>query len=403
MSVQTVSVPSSRCNAPDSHAMGGQVVHLEPSTMPPPDWLPTAFRRVYGRTMEDVSAADYRGETSRTCHRCNKTFSFLWQDGACPHGIAESLLRYRDENPPPKTMAEILAAGERPIDWLVDGLLTRNTLALLVSRPKVGKSVLARALALAVSRGGIFLDRPTRRGRVLIVSLEDSQETAGRHMIAMGAGQGDNIMWLKSEDFPAERTGRIARLQEIIEDERPALVVVDTLFRLVLVENANDYAETMAALTPLLDAARNQNVCLVLLHHANKSEGQHGLEVLGSTAIFGTVDSAITLKRGNDNTRTISTNQRDGEDMPPSVLNLDHDGHVSIGDTVAARTSHDLQNDVLLALKDQPQGRTAQELVDDVGGHRAAVVKAADALVEQKLAMKTGTGKKGSPFRWITL
>jgi dipeptidyl aminopeptidase/acylaminoacyl peptidase len=58
------------------------------------------------------------------------------------------------------------------------------------------------------------------------------------------------------------------------------------------------------------------------LHHARKSAGDGADATLGSTAIFGTVDTQISLKR-TDARRTIDTIQRYGIDMETTVLNFD--------------------------------------------------------------------------------
>jgi DNA primase len=61
-----------------------------------------------------------------------------------PSGHSPSLL----------TAAEILQAVDSPEpDWTVEGLIPAGGVALLVGRPKTGKSTIARALAVAVAQG----------------------------------------------------------------------------------------------------------------------------------------------------------------------------------------------------------------------------------------------------------
>jgi hypothetical protein len=89
------------------------------------------------------------------------------------------------------TAAEILQAADAPEpDWVVGGLIPAGGVALLAGRPKSGKSTMARALAVAVVQGRPFLGRETRRGRVLLLSLEDRQRDAARHLRALGLRAG---------------------------------------------------------------------------------------------------------------------------------------------------------------------------------------------------------------------
>jgi hypothetical protein len=51
------------------------------------------------------------------------------------------------------------------------------------------------------------------------------------------------------------------------------------------------------AVKPLLQLARDSGACVLLIHHARKSEGQYGDEIRGSGALFALVDVAIVMKR----------------------------------------------------------------------------------------------------------
>ena len=59
--------------------------------------------------------------------------------------------------------AELLAHDPEPVTWLWDGLLPVEAFAMLSAAPKVGKSTLAYALAVAIAQGQPFLDYPPGR------------------------------------------------------------------------------------------------------------------------------------------------------------------------------------------------------------------------------------------------
>jgi RecA-family ATPase len=70
--------------------------------------------------------------------------------------------------------------------------------------------------------------------------------------------------------------------------------------RLILIDTLASFwtaASVQKAIQPLLILARDSGACVLLIHHARKSEGQNGDEIRGSGALFAAVDVALILKR----------------------------------------------------------------------------------------------------------
>src|SRR5439155_18507176 len=84
-------------------------------------------------------------------------------------------------------MVDLLAEPQQAVAWLVEGLLPLGGLSLLAAKPKVGKSTLARNLALAVARGEPFLDRAVRPGPVVYLALEEHRAGVAEHFTRLGA------------------------------------------------------------------------------------------------------------------------------------------------------------------------------------------------------------------------
>ena len=88
-------------------------------------------------------------------------------DGAQPLGGAHTqpALFSSDYIPAPFTLQELLARQLPPIQWAIPDILPEG-LTLLAGKPKLGKSWLALAMALAVAAGGVALGTyPSRKGR----------------------------------------------------------------------------------------------------------------------------------------------------------------------------------------------------------------------------------------------
>src|SRR3990170_1339984 len=142
---------------------------------------------------------------------------------------------------------------EETTTWLVDGLLPTGGFSIVVAKPKVGKSTLARALALHVARGESFLDRSVTKGAVVYLALEEKRSEVKRHFKDMGA-VGDEDVHVYVGGAPADAIGEI---NNVVGNVKPALVIIDPLFRFTKVKDGNDYHQVTNALDPLLRLARD--------------------------------------------------------------------------------------------------------------------------------------------------
>lgn len=183
-----------------------------------------------------------------------------------------------------------------------------------------------------------------------------------------------------------------------LHEEPAALVVIDPLFRFIRAKDGNDYAAMTAALDPVLTLAHKSGACVLVTHHAPKGERADIDAPIGSTAIAGSADVVLVLKR-SDRYRTLSTVQRTGEDLPDTVIELDPE-------TRAVHTSgtrHEADVSAVKAaiieyLKGLPEPVDQSTIDDAVEGrtqHKRAALK---ELVEAQDVTRVGDGKKGAPY-----
>jgi putative DNA primase/helicase len=163
-------------------------------------------------------------------------------------------------------LGELLKSPDVPVDYLWEGRLVAGTVSGVFAKPKVGKGTLARNLCLAVSRGEDFLGLKTKQGDCIYLALEEREEDVRNDFRAMDADGTEPIL---THAAPAPAEG-IRALCELVRERKPCLVVVDPLFRLAHVDE-KAYAEMYSALGPLIDAARDTETHLMLLHHSGKS------------------------------------------------------------------------------------------------------------------------------------
>ena len=167
-----------------------------------------------------------------------------------------------------ESLESLLDGPEEKVRWVAEGMLPAGGTSLIVAKPKVGKSTLSRQLALAVARGEPFLGRDTSKGPVVILAFEEKRGEARAHLRAMGGARADEVHL----HFGSAPDNAIAELRALVEELKPALVIVDPLFRLAGARDANDYAQVLKALAPLTDLARETGAHVSAVHHAGKGE-----------------------------------------------------------------------------------------------------------------------------------
>jgi AAA domain len=291
-------------------------------------------------------------------------------------------------------LSDLLAEPDETVDYIVENRIAFGSMNLLSAKPKAGKSTLARACALEVARGGVWLGCVCLPRPVWYVVLEDKRSEVRSHFRTMGAVGSEPVRFL----FSQRADGLLVQLHALAEREHPGLIIIDTLQRLIKAKDLNDYAEVTTKLTPILSLARETGAAVLLIHHAGKS-GRAGIDaVLGSTALTGSVDNVFLLSR-TDRYRVLSSTQRIGPDLPETVILLD-----PVTLCVSAGASrHDadraaVETAILDVLRDAPEPQTEAQLDEAVEGRTKLKREALRTLVKTGPVSRSGRGGKGKPF-----
>jgi hypothetical protein len=299
-------------------------------------------------------------------------------------------------------LSDLLNEPEEAVEWLLDGLLPESGFSLLVAKPKVGKSTLARNLALQVAQGRNFLHRTTQQGPVIYLALEEKRAEVKKHFRDMGA-TGVEAIYVYAASAPIDG---LQQVRAAAEQLKPVLIIIDPLFRLTRVKDSNDYAQVTQALEPLLVLARETRAHVLCVHHAGKGNREGGDSILGSTAIFGAVDTALIMKR-TEQYRTLQSQQRYGEDLNETVLHFDATTRtITLGESREREEDNRMQQAILACLQAQEQDQerghalTEAELGEDVEGKTLHKRTALRALVHAGHVERLGKGGKGDPYRY---
>lgn len=226
------------------------------------------------------------------------------------------------------THAELMVKEFKPLVFAVERILPQG-LALLGGPPKLGKSLIALNMAMAVAsgeRGRALSALPVTPGRVLYIGMEDSMRRLKERCIAMELGNGDgldNIEFQPIESgWPGGEQGMAMMEEWALDGDDPRLIVVDTLARVEPeLDDAKDrYRAEYAMTLRYKKFSDRHDLSILMVHHDKKGEELDWLSRFsGSRGLTGGVDTLMFLdgKRGEpEATLRVTGRDIEGDDLP---------------------------------------------------------------------------------------
>jgi AAA domain-containing protein len=204
-----------------------------------------------------------------------------------------------------------------PIDYLVPGMISRNTITLWTGADGTAKTFLAMKMAIAVAAGGEFLGRRCQQAEVLYLDYENPSFAIRDRLDLMTGGVIPNLhLWGTWLEHQPPQIGSELLLM-IAKESRP-LIFIDP-FRYSHSAEENDSTEMMAVMQHLRYCAAAGGA-VVILHHPAKTEGSTGR---GSSCIKGAVDVAFLQEMADPNDGGLITlkciKNRFGETHPVTI------------------------------------------------------------------------------------
>jgi hypothetical protein len=221
----------------------------------------------------------------------------------------------------PYRMSELQNRETEATRVIVPGLLPEG-LSMLVGPIKFGKSYWALDVAIAVAEGGIaFGELPVDDGDVLYLALEDTPESLKERMQGMmlaGETWPERLEVVDmSHRLPKADAGGVEFLTVWLGQHPEARLVIVDVFQRFRSKGkggkGNAYAEDYDELEPLQVLAGTHRVCILLLHHFNKSIQQEDWvdRISGTSGMGGSCDTVLGL-----------SGSRDGGEVREAVLKI---------------------------------------------------------------------------------
>lgn len=210
----------------------------------------------------------------------------------------------------------------RPPDWLLRGMLERDTFALVFGDPGSGKSFLAIDWACRVVTGTPWRSHDVTQGPVVYVAGE-GQQGFGRRIRAWseynGVSLADAPLYVAPAVAIPEARDLIALVQAIHDVAgKPTLIVLDTLARCFGGGDENS-TQDMSQFVSACDVLRRQYGCTILVvHHTGHADKNRAR---GAIALKAALDAEYRLVN-DDKLLLTATKMKDSETPPPVAMEL---------------------------------------------------------------------------------
>jgi hypothetical protein len=303
------------------------------------------------------------------------------------------------------TAAEIATSTPESVTWIVRPWVAAGSITELDAKVKLGKTTFITQLVRKVLEGEPFMGESTAKTGVVYLTEQPPasfRETLDR------AGLLDRtdlsvLFWRETLGIPWAEVVRSAMAQ--CKAGGAGLLIVDTIgpFAKLHGDAENSAGDALLAMEPLQEAAA-AGIGVVMVRHERKSGGDVGDSGRGSSAFAGAVDTILSLRRPEGKTRNtlrvVQALSRFSDVPDELVVELTDDGFVSHGSK--RNIVMEQATDAILSCAPESEAVAASlnELTKLSGVSRATAQRVTDILVKDGRLLRTGTGKRGSAYKY---
>ena len=234
-------------------------------------------------------------------------------------------------------------------DIIVENLMISNGVYLLVSHPKVGKSMFAQQLAFSLTTGEDFLGFKVNPSHVLYITTEgDINQLQDRFKLMNLKPNIDKLHIIDIDDIPDFYIRDIERdIHELTFDKEPLFIIMD-MFKDIKFDTSydiNNYQEINdVVFRKLKELCRKYNSTLLVTHHLNKRN-----ETMGSVGLNADVSGIMKLKESKNNYNKLTLNYK-GRDLGRLELNLKRNENQTFS-VIDENTNDETDYNLLLFIK----------------------------------------------------
>lgn len=203
-----------------------------------------------------------------------------------------------------------------PVEWMIDGVLTKHGFSVMYGAPGTGKSFIAIDMALSMAHGLPWHGRATRRGVVLYIAGEGVGGLGKRVKAWKLHNQVEDngllrVLPMAVDMMDEESIEKLLRTIDSLKDEFSCLVI-DTVARSMTGEENS--ATDMSAFIRGCDSVKHHTGCgLLAIHHAGKDASRGINSMRGSSALAGAADTVLSVGKSDNIVALAMEKQKDAE------------------------------------------------------------------------------------------
>lgn len=271
------------------------------------------------------------------------------------------------------TLGEFLESDIKPVEWIIPEILPEG-LAILASRPKMGKSWLCLNLALSVASGmRVFKKFDVQPQKVLYITFEDSKARLSSRLQSLMSSNlfnsdsvSTNFILTLELTIPFLDEGGTEFIFEKIQSEGIKLVIIDTLTRALKNQQSNkqsSYVGDYKLISQYQNFALTNHISLIFVYHTRKalSESEYFIdEIQGTTGITAGADTLMVLKKEKENYKLYIT----GKDVIADDLDLTFDKETGLwlieSQKIKIDTTPEREEIITLLISENREMRTSE-------------------------------------------
>ena len=234
-------------------------------------------------------------------------------------------------------------------DIIVENLMISNGVYLLVSHPKVGKSMFAQQLAFSLTTGEDFLGFKVNPSHVLYITTEsDINQLNDRFKLMNLKPNVNKLHIIDIDDIPDFYIRDIERdIYELTFNKEPLFIIMN-MFKDIKFDTSydlNNYQEINdVVFRKLKELCRKYNSTLLVTHHLNKRD-----ETMGSVGLNADVSGIMKLKESKNNYNKLTLDYK-GRDLGRLELNLKRNENQTFS-VIDENTNDETDYNLLLFIK----------------------------------------------------
>ena len=212
-----------------------------------------------------------------------------------------------------------------PVEWMIDGVLTKHGFSVMYGAPGAGKSFIAIDMALCMAHGLPWHGRETNAGAVLYIAGEGVAGLGKRvkahklHNEIEGNGS-LKVLPVAVDMMDQESVEKLLRTIDSLNAKFSCLVI-DTVARSMTGEENS--ATDMSAFIRGCDAIKHHTGCgLLAIHHAGKDASRGINSMRGSSALAGAADTVLAVGKSETIVSLSMEKQKDAEVMEKMTFEM---------------------------------------------------------------------------------